>query len=144
MKVRMALGFVIMMSILALPAFADGKGDLRKYFSDAATRVKATASPAEKREILNKAFTTMVTALDVTQSLPFVSTADSLGIARFKAMLRENQDELAGLNGYSRVADTQLNAFSSYVVQGMEQADEVITISLVTLVLIILVVLLLL
>jgi len=80
----------------------------------------------------------------MAQSLPFISKSDSIGIVRFKATLKERQDELAGRNGYVRVADTQLNAFSNYVVQGMEQADEVITISLVTLIIIVLILLLLL
>jgi hypothetical protein len=85
----------------------------------------------------------MFTALDIAQTLPFISKNDSLGIARFRATLREKKDELAGRNGYVRVSDQQLNAFSSYVVQDIEQADEVITISLVTLILIILLVVLL-
>jgi hypothetical protein len=143
MKARIALGSIVIMSVLALPAFAGGKGDLQRYFSEAATKAKATASPAEKRDILNESFNTMFRALDIAQSLPFLSKGDSLGIARFKATLQGKQDELAGRNGYMRVADTQLNAFSNYVVQDMEQADEVITISLVTLVIIILIVLLL-
>jgi hypothetical protein len=132
------------MSVLALPAFAGGKGEIQKYFSDAATRAKATTDPVEKRQILDESFNTMFTALDIAQTLPFISKNDSLGIVRFRATLREKQDELAGRNGYVRVSDQQLNAFSSYVVQDIEQADEVITISLLTLVLIILLVVLLL
>jgi hypothetical protein len=132
------------MSVLALPVFAGGKGEIQKYFSDAATRAKATADPVKKRQILDESFQTMFTALDIAQSLPFISKDDSLGIVRFRATLQEKQDELAGRNGYVRVADQQLNAFSNYVVQDIEQADEVITISLVTLVLIILLIVLLL
>jgi hypothetical protein len=143
MKVWMALGSIVILSVLALPLFAGGKGDIQKYLSDAATRAKATTNPAEKRQILDESFNTMFTALDMAQSLPFISKSDSIGIVRFKATLQGKQDELAGRNGYVRVADTQLNAFSNYVVQDMEQADEVITISLVTLVIIILIVLLL-
>ena len=144
MRARMAFALLVVMSILTLPAFAGGKADLRKYFSDAAVRVQATANPAEKREILNESFTKMCMALDVAQSLPLLSKEDSTGLARFKATIMEKQNELAGLNGYVRVSDTQLNAFSSYVVQDMEQADEVITISLVTLLIVVLVVLLIL
>jgi hypothetical protein len=143
MTARRALGSIVILSVLALPVLAGGKGDLQKYFSDAANRAKATANPAEKRDILNESFNTMFRALDIVQSLPFIPKDDSIGIARFKATLKEKQDELAGRNGYVRVADTQLNAFSNYVVQDMEQADEVITISLVTLVIIVLIVLLL-
>ncbi len=43
-----------MMFVLALPANAGGKGELQKYFSDAASKVKATDNPSEKREILNR------------------------------------------------------------------------------------------
>jgi hypothetical protein len=144
MTARRALGSIVILSVLALPLFAGGKGDIQKYFSDAAARAKATSNPAEKRQILDESFNTMFRALDMAQSLPFISKSDSIGIVRFKATLKERQDELAGRNGYVRVADTQLNAFSNYVVQGMEQADEVITISLVTLIIIVLILLLLL
>jgi hypothetical protein len=144
MKARRALGSVVIMSVLALPLFAGGKGEIQKYFSDAATRAIAAADPVQKRQILSESFQTMFTALDIAQRLPFISKDDSLGIVRFRATLQEKQDELAGRNGYVRVSDQQLNAFSSYVVQDIEQADEVITISLLTLVLIILLVVLLL
>ena len=144
MKVRRALGSLVIMSVLALPVFAGGKGEIQKYFSDAATKAIAAADPVEKRQILNESFQTMFTALDIAQRLPFISKDDSLGIVRFRATLQEKQDELAGRNGYVRVSDQQLNAFSGYVVQDIEQADEVITISLLTLVLIILLVVLLL
>lgn len=128
--------------LLALPTHAGGKEEFQKYFSDAATKVKATAGPAEKRAILSESFQTMSEALDMVQSFPSVSKDDGVGIDRFKATLREKQDELAGSNGYVRVPDEELNAFSDYVVQDMEQADQVITISLVTLLLIIIAILL--
>jgi hypothetical protein len=69
---------------------------------------------------------------------------DRIGIDLFKATLQEKQDELAGSNGYERVPDAQLNAFSNSVVQDMEQAAEMITISVLALVLIIVSVILLL
>jgi hypothetical protein len=50
--------------------------------------------------------------------------------------------ELAGSSGYERVSDKDLNAFSDYVVQDMEQAAEMVTISLVALLLIIILVVL--
>jgi hypothetical protein len=133
-----------MMFILALHANADGKGDLQKYFSDAANKVKATDNPSEKRTILNESFQTMSKALDMVQRSPLISKDDGVAIDRFKAILQEKQDELAGRNGYVRVSDGQLNAFSDYVVQDMEQAAVTIVISLLALVLIVIVVLLLL
>jgi hypothetical protein len=142
MKTRIAFGSIVMMFVLALPVHAGGKGDLQKYFSDVANKVKATENPSEKRAILNESFHTMSKALDMVQSSPLISKDDRVGINRFKATLQEKQDELAGSNGYVRVSDKQLNAFSDYVVQDMEQADT-ITISVVTLLLIIILVVLL-
>jgi hypothetical protein len=85
----------------------------------------------------------MSEALDKVQNSFLVSKEDQDGINTLKATLKENQDELAGINGFERVPDSQLNNFSSYVVQNMEQADETVTISVVALVLIILLVVLL-
>ena len=142
MTARIAFVSIVMMLLLALQANAGGKGELQEYFSDAANKVKATNNPSEKREILNKSFQTMSKALDMVQSSPLISKDDDIGVDRLKATLREKQDELAGSNGYVRVPDEQLNAFSDYVVQDMEQADQIITISLVTLLLIIILIVL--
>lgn len=132
----MAFGSIVMMCVLALTAHAGGRTELQKYFSDTALEVKATDDPSGKRNILSKSFQDMSRALDMMQSSPAISKDEDLGIDRFKATLQEKQDELAGDNGYARVPDEQLDAFSEYVVQDMEQAGAVITISLVTLLLI--------
>ena len=142
MKARIAFGFIVMMFVLALPASAEGKDGLQKYFNDAATKVKATNDPSEKRAILNESFQTMARALNIVQNSPLISKDDRAGLERFRAALQAKQDELAGNNGYVRVADGQLNNFSNYVVQDMEQADQVITISVVTLLLIIILIVL--
>ena len=80
----------------------------------------------------------------MVQDSPLMSTEDGVATRRLRERLQEQQDELAGSNGYTRVADARLNAFSDYVVQDMEQADQVVTISVVTLLLILIVVILLL
>jgi hypothetical protein len=85
----------------------------------------------------------MTRALDVVQASQAMSKDDAAGLERFRATLQEKQDELAGVNGFARVADNQLNTFSDYVVQDMEQADQVVTISIVALLLIIILVVLL-
>lgn len=144
MRARMMIGWVAMMCVLVLPANAGGKGDLQRYFSDAASRVKAAESPSAKRAILNESFDTMTRALEMVQGSRTMSKDDAVGLERFKATLREKQDELAGVNGFARVTDDQLNTFSDYVVQDMEQADQVVTISLVALLLIIILVVILL
>jgi hypothetical protein len=142
MKARRAIGCIVMMFVLVLSANAEGKNGLQKYFNDAAAKVKATDSPSEKRAILNESFQAMAKALNIVQNSSIISRDDRAGLDRFKTALQEKQDELAGTNGYVRVADGQLNAFSDYVVQDMEQADQVITISVVTLLLIVILIVL--
>jgi len=98
-----------MMCLLALPAYGGGKGQLQKYFSDAAARVKATDSPSEKRHFLDESFRTMSKALDLVQGSSLMSAEDGVAARRVRERLQEQQDELAGSNGYTRVTDAQLN-----------------------------------
>lgn len=126
MKARIVFGSLVMMLVLTGTVNAGGIGEIQKYFSDAATKVKATNIASEKRIILDESFHTIFKALDVVQSSPSISKDDRAGIDRFKASLQEKQDELLGRNGYVRVSDEQLNAFSDYVVQDMEQADGIL------------------
>jgi len=144
MKALIAFGTVFMIFVLAIPINADGKGELKKYFSKTASKVKTTESAVEKGKILNESFQNMNEALDKVQNLGLISKEDYFEIDRFKATLLEKQNELEGKNGYERVPDAQLNAFTNYVVQDMEQAVGTITISVLTLVLIIVLIILLL
>ena len=143
MKALIAFGSIFMMFVLAIPVNADGKDELKQYFNKAANKVKMTENADEKREILNESFNSMSKILDKVQSSALISKDDHDGIDRLKAMVQDKQDELAGINGYERVPDTQLNAFADYVVQDMEQADQMITISVVVLLLIIILIVLL-
>lgn len=144
MKARTVLGVIVMMFVLVQAGNAGGKNDIQKYFNDTACKVKATTDPAQKREILNKSLQIMSKALDRVESSGLISQEDRAGIDRFKSALQEKQDELTGSNGYERVADAQLNAFSDYVVQDMEQAPQTITISLVAALLIVIILILIL
>jgi len=138
MKPIIAFVSILLIFVLVIPANAGGKGELQKHFNNVANKVKATENAAEKRAILENSFKDLSEALDKVQNSFLVSKEDQDGIENLKVTLKENQDELAGINGYERVPDSQLNNFSSYVVQNMEQADETITISVVVLVLLIL------
>lgn len=139
---RTAVKLTVMIFFMAFAGIAHGQDNLHKYFSDVAGKVKATTDPSQKREILTISFEKMFKALNTVQGSPLISKDDKVGIDRFKVILKEKQDELAGLNGYDRVPDAQLNAFSDYVVQDMEQAAQTVTISLVALLLIIIIVIL--
>jgi len=140
MKTRIFVGFIVMMFVFVAPLSANGKGDIQKYFNDTANKVKATENAAEKREILNDSFQNLSKALDKVENMGLVSSENRDVFDQFKNNLQEKQDELAGNNGYERIPDSQLNNFSNYVVQDMEQA---LSISLVALLLIIILVILL-
>lgn len=130
------------MFVLVVPINAGGKSELQKHFSDVANKVKATENAAEKRAILENSFRDMSEALNKVQGSFLVSKEDQAGLEGLKSIIKENQDELAGINGYERVPDSQLNNFSNYVVQNMAQADQVITISLVAALLIVIIIIL--
>jgi len=136
---KTAIRLAVMIFVMSLAGIAQGQDKLQNYFSDAAGKVKVTTDPTEKREILNKSFEKMTKALNSVQGSPLVSKDDKASMEHFKVVLKEKQDELAGINGFERVPDEQLNDFSDYVVQDMEQATETVTLSLVALLLIILI-----
>ncbi len=142
MSKRMVVRAVLMMCILAFAGTVFGQGKVQNYFNDASIKVKATDDPLQKREILNDNIQDMSKALDKVRGSSLVSESDRAGIDRTRATLQEKQDELAGTNGFTRVPDDQLNAFSDYVVQDMEQADKMISISLVTALLIVIIIIL--
>jgi hypothetical protein len=144
MKVRTVLGFIAMLFVLVQAGYAGEKDTIQNYLNDTACKVKATEDPAQKRVILSKSLQTMAEALAKVESFGLISQDDQAGINRFKTALQDKQDELAGINGYERVADSQLNDFSDYVVQDMQQAERYITVSVVTALLIILILVLIL
>jgi len=142
MKSRTIFGMIVMMVVLVQAVAAGGKEDIQKYFSNAACKVKATIDPVQKRDLLDQSLQTMSKALDRVEGSGLVAQTDRAGLHRFKTTLQAKHEELLGLNGYERVADAQLNAFSDYVVQDMEQAERYITISLVSALLIIIILIL--
>lgn len=134
MKTIIAFQIFILMFLFAIPVNAGGKEELKNYFNNVANKVKNTVNTLEKRTILSESFQDMNKVLDKIQNSGFISKEDLTGIDQFKASLLEKQYELEGSNGYERVADSQLNDFSNYVMQDLEQAS--ITISLVAILLI--------
>mgnify|MGYP001375928878 CR=1 FL=1 len=138
---RMAVRLTVVMLVMAFAGIAQGQDKIQNYFSDAACKVKVTSDPLQKRDILDKSLIKMSKALDAVQSSPLISKNDKASIGKLRVILKDKQDELAGVNGYERVPDAQLNAFADYVVQDMEQAQN-ITISLVAALLIIIIVIL--
>lgn len=144
MKVKIIFGVIFMLFVLNQAGNAEGKDKIQKYFNNTACKVKATDEPVQKRKILNTSLQKMSQALERVEKSGLVAQDERNGIDHFKTALQEKQNELTGSNGYVRVTDAQLNAFSDYVVQDMEQAARPITISVVTALLILIVLILIL
>ena len=143
MLTRIALRLIVMVGVLACAGAALGQDRVHNYFNDTALKVKATESPVQKREILTKSLTDMTNMIVTVEKSPLTSEQDDINLDRVKATLQEKSDELTGTNGFDRVPDDQLNAFSTYIVQDMEQADKTITVSLVVVLLIVIIIILL-
>jgi hypothetical protein len=142
MKTRIVLGVFMMLFVFVQAGNAGEKNTIQKYFNNTASKVKATDDPVQKREILNNSLQNMTKGLDRVESLGLISQDDRGSIDNFKAALQEKKDELMGSNGFDPVPDAQLNGFSDYVVQDMEQAERQITISLVAALLIVIIIIL--
>lgn len=142
MNPRPALRLIAAVSLLCMTGTALGQETIHSRLNDTALRVQATEDAGEKRAILGGDLEAMTRALDLAARSPLTSARDEVGLERVRNSLQEKSDELAGVNGFERVPDDRLNAFSSYVVQDLEQADRTVTISTVTLLLIVIIVLL--
>ncbi len=139
---RIALRGIVMIGVFAIAGSALARDRVHEYFNETALRVKAADGAEQKREILTENLDAMTKALDMVQRAPLTSDRDIAELDRIKATLQERSDELAGADGFDRVSDGELDAFSTFIVQDMEQADQKITISVVTLLLIIIIVIL--
>jgi hypothetical protein len=141
---KIAIHMLVLIGALGWAGTALGQDKVHNYLNDAALKVKATDNPVEKREILRKSLSEMTRAIETVKSGPMSSEQDDASLDRIQAIVQEKSDELVGANGFDRVPDDQLNAFSTYVVQDMEQASKNITISVVTALLIIIILILIL
>jgi len=136
-------GVLLLLCFLIPAAQAQATDDIKSYFNETATKVKAEADPEQKREILAGSLERMTTALARVEKSRLISDEDRASLDAFGKTLQEKQDELAGINGFNPVPNSQLNSFADYVVQSMEQADKTITVSVVTALLILIIVILL-
>ncbi|MEX0928246.1 MAG: hypothetical protein WDZ53_02500 [Balneolales bacterium] len=108
------------------------ENEIKKYINHIVHQVKLTGDPAEKRLILDESLVTLQEALTRVHTFAALTGADQRNINSLVTDIREKQDELHGANGYSRVGDSELNDFSEFIQQDLEQANRTITISVTT------------
>lgn len=121
----------------------DAHDQLKSEINKMVENVEKAETAEQKRKILNTSFDNLITTFDRVQAMDQVPESDKKKLADFKKSIRENRNELNGINGYEKVPDSELNDFAQYVQQDIEQADRVITISVTTALLIVLILLLL-
>lgn len=142
MVTRLMLALIVIAGALGVADSAMGQDKVHSYLNETALQVKSAEDPIAKRDILTKDLARMTETLKMAQESSLTSAEQDAGLAQLQSTLQEKSDELAGKNGFERVPDHMLDAFATYVVQDMEQADRTINISVVTALLIIIIVIL--
>ncbi|HAC15912.1 MAG TPA: hypothetical protein DCE78_08220 [Bacteroidetes bacterium] len=115
----------------------------KTHFNKTVTQVADADNADNKRAILNNSFDKMKTAINRIETSGQLSPAELAGLNAFKSDIDLKSAELNGLNGFSIVTDEDLDDFSKYAQQAIEQADRNVTIGLGTVLLIIIILLLL-
>ena len=116
----------------------------KMHLNETVQAVHETDNADEKRAILNESFNKMITAIDRIESMTSLTGNESALLASFKFDLTEKLNELNGLDGFDQIVDSELNDFSNYSQDMIEQAiNRTITIGLGTALLIIIILLLL-
>ena len=115
---------------------------LKNYMNEITLKVKSTDDPEQKRAILNETLLKIVDSIEIVEELHTTPERERLTIAQFKRDIQDKYDELNGLNGFERVADEDLDVFTDYVMQDLEQARNYITMGLGLFILLIILILL--
>jgi hypothetical protein len=115
----------------------------KKHFNETVQQVQQTENADEKRIILNESFTKIIVAIDRIDSLSNLSEDEIAQLHTYKLGIVEKQNELNGLDGFDEILDEDLEDFSQYSQQFIEQANRNITIGVTTALLILIILLLL-
>lgn len=116
---------------------------LKTHMNETVQAVKQADAADEKRAILNDSFEKMLTAVEKIEDRARLSDTEKKQLSTLKDQITEKSNQLNGLDGFDEIADEDLDDFSDYSQQDMEQANRTITISLTTALLIIIIILLL-
>lgn len=137
----------VLLLIMQVSAFAQAGNvseTFKKHFNQTVQQVEEAESADEKRVILNNSFNKMIKAIDRIESAGNLSDEEKASLAALKSDITQKSDQLNGSNGFDAVSDVDLDDFSDYSQQEMEQAaNRTLTIGLGTALLVVLILLLL-
>ncbi|REL29185.1 hypothetical protein DYD21_15145 [Rhodohalobacter sp. SW132] len=115
----------------------------KQHFNETVQKVEQAESADEKRTYLNDSFDDMLTAIERIERSANLSDDEQAQLISFKEDVEERKSELNGLDGFDEIVDEDLDDFSNFSQQMMEQANRTVTISLTSALLIVLILLLL-
>lgn len=115
----------------------------KMHFNETVENVKESDTAVDKKKLLNESFNKLIAAIDLIESRASLTEYERADLATYKFELREKLNELNGLDGYEMVVDEDLDEFSDYSQDSMEQANRTITIGVTTALLILIILLLL-
>lgn len=128
---------------MAIAQTVDITETFKKHFNETVQQVQQTDSEDEKRMILNESFSKMITAIDRIESEGNLSEDQIAQLHSYKLSIVEKQNELNGVDGFDEVLDEDLDDFSNFSQQFIEQANRTVTIGVTTALLILIILLLL-
>ncbi len=143
---KISLSLIIFLAISqssAVSQSTDLTETFKKHIYKTVQEVKSEENTEEKRAILNKSFNKMLTALDKIESTATLTEEELAQLHSYEEKIEEKSNQLNGHKDYEKVKGKDLDEFSDYVQQDMEQADRILTISLTTALLIVIILLLL-
>ncbi len=115
----------------------------KKHFNETVQAVHATDNADEKRAILNESFSKMINVIDQIESRASLTEDEIANLNSYKLDLTEKMNELNGLDGFDEIMDEDLDDFSNFSQDFIEQANRTITIGIGTALLILIILLLL-
>ncbi len=140
------LASVLLVCAIQTTSFAQSSNiteTFKKHFNETVQAVHETESADEKRAILNESFNKLIIAIDRIESVSSLTENESASLNSYKIGLTEKLNELNGLDGFDEIMDEDLDDFSNFSQDFIEQANRTITIGIGTALLILIILLLL-
>lgn len=140
------LASILLLCAFQTAAFAQSTNiteTFKKHFNETVQEVHATEKADEKRAVLNESFNKMIAAIDRIESVASLTEEESANLNSYKLGLTEKVNELNGLDGFDEIMDEDLDDFSNFSQDFIEQANRTITIGVTTALLILIILLLL-
>lgn len=139
------LASVVLLCAIQTTSFAQSSNiteTFKKHFNETVQEVQGTEDVDEKRMILNESFTKIMTTIDLIESRANLSEDEAAQLHSYKLGITEKQNELNGLDGFEEIMDEDLDDFSNFSQDFIEQANRTITIGVGTALLILIILLL--